>query len=180
MRYTGRLLQLSLILVLSTGVSCTTGEVGTTEPSVQGSESNWVPAPPGSIDTITVANLLICSEQRYEKTTARVGPKGAKISVGRHVLTIPAGALSKNVTITAEQVTGAVNSVRLSPDGLRFATPARLRLEYRNCDSIQPKKRVAYTDELLKVLELPPSEDYPEYEYVTAEIDHFSRYAVAY
>ncbi|HET6778501.1 MAG TPA: hypothetical protein VFH26_06410 [Gemmatimonadales bacterium] len=180
MRYTRRLLQLSLILALGTGVSCSTGEVGTTEPSVPVSESVGLPAPPGSIDTITVANLLVCSEQRYEKTTARVGPKGAKIGVGRHLLTIPAGALSKNVTITAEQVTGAVNSVRLSPEGLRFATPASLRLEYRNCASVRPKKRVAYTDELLKVLELPPSEDYPEYEYVTAEIDHFSRYAVAY
>jgi hypothetical protein len=162
------------------GLSCAPGDFAPTEASVPVSESVGMPVPPGSIDTITVANLLLCSEQRYEKTTKRVGPKGDKIGFGRHVLTIPEGALSKNVTITVEQLTGSVNSVRLSPEGLRFAKPARLRLEYRNCRSVQADKRVAYTDEQLKVLELPPSEDYPEYEYVTAEIDHFSRYAVAY
>ena len=180
MRSYSRWPSLSILLVLVGGLSCAPGDLAPTEASVPVSESIGLPAPPGSIDTITTANLLLCSEQRYEKTTKRVGPKGDKIGVGRHVLTIPAGALSKNVTIVAEQLTGSVNSVRLSPDGLRFAKPARLRLEYRNCASIRPKKRVAYTDELLRVLELPPSEDYPEYEYVTAEIDHFSRYAVAY
>jgi hypothetical protein len=180
MRLHRRWPSLSILLAFVVGVSCTPGDLGPTEASVPASESIGLPAPPGSIDTITTANLLFCSEQRYEKTTKRVGPKGDKIGFGRHVLTIPEGALSKNVTIVAEQLTGSVNSVRLSPDGLRFAKPARLRLEYGNCPSIRQEKRVAYTDELLRVLELPPSEDYPEYEYVTAEIEHFSRYAVAY
>jgi hypothetical protein len=180
MRSHSRWLSLSIPLALVVGLGCAAGDFAPTEASAPVIESVGLPAPSGSIDTVTVASLLLCSEQRYEKTTKRVGPKGDKIGVGRHVLTIPAGALSKNVTITAEQLTGEVNSVRLSPDGLRFAKPARLRLEYRNCASVRPDKRVAYTDELLRVLELPPSEDYPEYEYVTAEIDHFSRYAVAY
>ncbi|HZN96666.1 MAG TPA: hypothetical protein VFB61_02965, partial [Gemmatimonadales bacterium] len=93
---------------------------------------------------------------------------------------IPRGALSSRVTITVEQVTGPVNSVRLSPEGLQFARPVRLTLEYRNCAATRLRKRVAYTDELLRILEMPSSEDYPKYDYVTGEIDHFSRYAVAY
>jgi hypothetical protein len=96
------------------------------------------------------------------------------------VLEIPRGALSKNVRIKAEQIRGGTSSVRFSPEGLRFAKPARLLLSYRDCASVKLPKRVAYTNELLRILELPLSQDYPKYEYVTGAIDHFSRYAVAY
>ncbi|HEX6435181.1 MAG TPA: hypothetical protein VFZ87_13110 [Gemmatimonadales bacterium] len=180
MRYTRRLLQLSLILVLSTGVSCTAGELATTEPSVPVSEAIALPAPPGSIDTITVANLLLCSEQRYLKTSKVVGPKGDKIKVGSHVLTIPAGALSQDVTIVAEQLTGSVNSVRFTPEGLTFATPAELLMSYTNCEAVGLPQKVVYTDERLKLLELLRSDDKPQTKTVTSPIDHFSRYAVAY
>jgi hypothetical protein len=42
------------------------------------------------------------------------------------------------------------------------------------------KKRVVYTDELLKILQLLPSKDATRSRTVTGKIDHFSRYAVAY
>ena len=168
--------RLSAILVLAFGLSCTPS--GPSEPSAPTSDTpGQVTIAPGILLTPT---LLSCSPQRYLVTTKQAGPNGAKIKVGGHVLTIPAGALSEDVTIVAEQLTGSVNSVRLSPEGLQFAKPARLTLEYRNCRSTRQEKRVAYTDELLRILDLPPSEDYPNYDYVTAKIDHFSRYAVAY
>jgi hypothetical protein len=171
---------LSILVALIVGVSCTSGDLGPTEAAVPASESIGLRAPPGSIDTITVANLLLCSEQRYAKTTTRVGPNGAKIRVGSHVLTIPAGALSQDVTIVAEQITGSVNSVRFSPEGLTFAAPAQLEMSYSNCQSVAPPKKVVYTDEHLKVLELLNSSDKARTQTVTSPIEHFSRYAVAY
>jgi hypothetical protein len=166
---------LGLLLVLSAGVSCTTGEKALTEPSLaSGETAERVEISP------TLSVLLLCEPQAYVTATKRIGPQGGLLRFGRHSLEVPRGALASHVTITAEQVSGAVNSVRLSPEGLRFAKPARLTLDYKNCADTQVAKRVAYTDELLRILEMPSSADYPRYDYVTGEIDHFSRYAVAY
>jgi hypothetical protein len=165
---------LSLLLVLMLGVSCTTGDSTPTEMSLTEGD-----ALRPSVEPLMV-ELLVCEAQRYEKASKTIGREGGSLRFGRHRLEIPPGALASRVTITAEQVTGPVNSVRLSPEGLRFARPARLTLEYKNCADTRQAKRVAYTDELLRILEMPASEDYPKYEYVTGEIDHFSRYAVAY
>jgi hypothetical protein len=96
------------------------------------------------------------------------------------VLTIPEGALGQRVTIQAEQMRGSVNSVRLSPEGLRFAKPAQLTMSYRNCALVLLPKRIAYTTELLKVIQLLPSLDLFGSKVVTSPIDHFSRYVVAY
>ena len=93
---------------------------------------------------------------------------------------IPAGALSRNYTIRAEQVTHRVNSVRFSPEGLKFAKPAKLTLSYSNCSPLLLLKRVVYTDELLRILELIPSLDNLRTKTVTGDIRHFSRYAVAW
>jgi hypothetical protein len=166
---------LGSLLVLLLGVSCTTGESAPTEPPVVVSQSV---KRPGISPVMPV--LLLCEPQQYVSASQRIGPEGGSLRFGRHRLEIPRGALTSRVTITAEQVTGPVNSVRLSPEGLQFAKPAHLTLEYRNCAATGVAKRVAYTDELLQILEMPSSEDYPKYEYVTGEIDHFSRYAVAY
>jgi hypothetical protein len=100
--------------------------------------------------------------------------------VGTHRLVIPAGALSTPVKISAEQVTGRVNSVRFSPDGLKFAKPATLTLSYANCSPLLLVKRVVYTNELLGILELLPSLDDLRTKTVSAPIRHFSRYAVAW
>jgi hypothetical protein len=166
---------LRLLLLLMLGVSCTTGDGTPTEISL--TEGAALEGP--SVEPLMI-ELVVCEAQRYEKSSKTIGREGGSLKIGRHRLEIPRGALASRVTITGEQVIGPVNSVRLSPEGLRFAKPARLTLDYRNCLSIPQEKRVAYTDELLRILELPSSEDYPDYEYVTAEIDHFSRYAVAY
>jgi hypothetical protein len=128
----------------------------------------------------SVTDLLTCSPQSYDKTVQTVGPSGGVIEVGRHRLVIPRGALSQSVKITAEQVSGSTNSVRFSPEGLRFERPAALTMSYKNCAVNLLSKKIVYTDERLSVLELLFSADYPKYDYVTSPIDHFSRYAVAY
>jgi hypothetical protein len=164
-----------LLLVLMLGVSCTTGDSAPTEAPLASGETVGRRG-----DSSLASELLVCEPQQYAVAKQTLGPDGGSLTIGRHRLEIPRGALTAKVTITGEQVSGSVNSVRLSPDGLRFAKPARLILSYRNCTSVASAKRVAYTSELLEVLELPASEDYPKYEYVSGEINHFSRYAVAY
>jgi hypothetical protein len=136
--------------------------------------------PPDSGSTPDKSTLLLCQVQEYAVTTAVIGPQGGQIDVGNHSLTIPQNALSQDVTITAEQVAGSVSSVRLSPEGLRFAVPAELFLSYNNCATVQGLKRVVYTDETLNILELTPSLDITASSRVRGLINHFSRYAVAY
>ena len=182
MRYTRRLLQLSLILILSTGVGCTSGGFGTTEPSLEQSnespEPSWVIGTPDS--PFISVRLLSCSPQGYAVSSKVIGSKGGRISVGSHSLEIPQGALSQPVTIVAEQITGSTNSVRFGPEGLRFARPAALTLSYANCLMVPAAKHIVYTDDQLKVLELLKSSDRARTKTVTSPIDHFSRYAVAY
>jgi hypothetical protein len=77
-------------------------------------------------------------------------------------------------------VSGKVNSVRFSPEGLKFASPAVLTMGYQNCALVLLPKRIVYTSELLKVLDILRTTDLFGSKSVTAPIDHFSRYAVAY
>jgi hypothetical protein len=139
----------------------------------------------GTLDNLASAlknlHLLSCSPQPYAVTTKVIGPQGGVITVGTHRLTIPAGALSRSVTIKAEQMTGNVNSVRFSPEGLQFSKPATLELSYKNCSLLLGVvKRVAYTDERLRILELIPSLDLLNLRTVKGTVRHFSRYAVAW
>jgi hypothetical protein len=134
----------------------------------------------GILNTIQNLHLLSCSPQPYATRTQVVGVNGGTIFVGTHKLVIPAGALDRNYTIRAEQVTNRVNSVRFFPDGLRFAKPVKLTLSYSNCSPLLLLKRVVYTDELLRILELIPSLDNIRTQTVTGDIRHFSRYAVAW
>jgi hypothetical protein len=181
-----RMTALFLAAVLAAGVSCTSDDsLGPSAPAgaspvteVQGQQSDLILG--GILNTLQNLHLLGCSPQPYASTTQVVGVNGGTIYVGTHKLVIPAGALSRNYTIRAEQVTHRVNSVRLSPEGLRFAKPAKLTLSYSNCSPLLLLKRVVYTDELLRILELIPSLDDLRTKTVTGDIRHFSRYAVAW
>jgi len=173
-----RFVALALTAALTVAVACTTADdnLGPSEaPPIQPSASLL-----GGLLSLNDLHLLACSAQPYAIKTQTVGSAGGTILVGTHRLTIPAGALASPVKITAEQVTGRVNSVRFRPDGLKFAKPATLRLSYANCSSLLLLKRVVYTNELLGILELLPSLDDLRTKTVSAPIRHFSRYAVAW
>jgi hypothetical protein len=132
----------------------------------------------GAVNTL----LLNCKPLSYSKTTAIIGTAGGTLRFGPHTLVVPSGALQSNVKITAEVVSDNVNSVRFSPEGLQFAKNAALTLSYSNCfgaGMLLPKK-VAYTSELLSILEVLTSTDFPGPQKVTGKLKHFSRYAVAY
>jgi hypothetical protein len=171
-RWNRSFLVVSLLAALTVGVSCSTSE-SPVAPSVEPSAS--------LIGTVlSVTDLLTCRAQPYAVVTQQVGPSGGTLVVGEHRLVIPRGALSRTVVIKGEQLPGSVNSVRFSPEGLRFATPAQLTMSYRNCLVVLLPKRIAYTTELLKVLRLLPSRDLFGPKTVTSPLDHFSRYVVAY
>jgi hypothetical protein len=196
-----RLVVLLSSMALSALLSCTSGELplatqldGDTTvvatPPEQGPTQPVDTAPPAPVDTTPApvdssgpllnSTLLTCRPQAYAVTTAVIGPKGGLIMFGNHALKIYEGALTENVTITAEQVEGTVNSVRFSPEGLKFAVPAVLSLSYKNCDNVRHWKSIVYTDESLKILEPTLSYDFSNSSQVRGLIYHFSRYAVAY
>jgi hypothetical protein len=189
---------LGLALLLATGVGCTSDSsneaLGPSTEQQQSPSFGLIGDLTGGLtNTVTdltgtvvgtlggVTDLLLCSPQRYAVTTQSIGPRGGVIRVGSHVLQIPGNAVSKNVKITAEQISGKTNSVRFSPEGLRFQKPATLTMSYENCALVLLQKKIVYTDENLKILEvLKASLDLFKKKTVTAPIDHFSRYVVAY
>ena len=182
-RWPRRMTVLFLAATLTAGVSCTSDDaLGPSDPA--GSEMAGTDQDAlllgGLLKSLTDLRLLGCSTQPYVSVTKVVGTAGGTIVVGTHKLVIPAGALTRSYTIRAEQVQYRVNSVRFSPEGLKFAKPAKLTMIYGKCSPLLVLKRVVYTDELLRILELIPSIDNLASKTVTGDIRHFSRYAVAW
>jgi hypothetical protein len=190
---------LGLTLALLVGLSCTSSDGAFTGPS----EPEPAQEPSQDLSSLTdglggllggttdllggaigglleITDLLTCSRQEYVSVEETIGPKGGTIRVGDHVLVIPKNALSRKVKIRAEQMRGSTNSVRFSPDGLRFEKRAVLTMSYKNCVIVLLPKTIVYTTEKFKVLEVLLSLDLFRQKTVTAPIDHFSRYAVAY
>jgi len=174
----------ALLLASALGIaSCTPGEGGIAGPSAP-EPSQLLSSGGGLLGTGIGSGLLACTPLPYAVTTQTVGRLGGSLVVGPHTLTIPAGALTGSVAITAEAPVGTVNSVRLLPEGLHFAPgiPARLTLSYANCPvtaQLLPK-RIAYTTDLLQILSYLASVDDLLGKRVTAKLEHFSRYAVAW
>ena len=148
--------------------------------------SNLVTAPPAADEEALLGGLLSglvsCTPLPYDSVSQVVGPAGGVVTVGPHQLTIPAGALDSTVTITAAIVPGNVNAVSFGPQGLRFIKRVDLRLSYANCGPLAQliPKRVAYTSDLLAILEIVPSLDDLGSATITGRLKHFSDYAVAW
>jgi hypothetical protein len=186
---------LVLVLLLGAGVGCSNDALGPSSEHRQpaspsfGLIGNLTGGLTGTVDDITtnivgtlgsVTDLLVCSPESYTKTTETIGPEGGLIRVGRHSLLIPAGALDRDTEIIAEQIRGSTNSIRFSPEGLVFQRPAVLTMSYENCALVLVRKKIVYTGEDLKIREILRSLDLFRARIVSAPIDHFSRYAVAW
>jgi hypothetical protein len=192
MKWSRRFTTLALAFALAAGLSCTTSD--STAPLAPSSEqqtpsfgligdltnvtTDLTSTVVGTLGSVT--DLLTCSAQPYAVTTQSIGPNGGVLKVGSHSLQIPGNALSSTVLITAEQISGSTNSVRFSPEGLQFQKPATLTMSYENCALVLLQKKIVFTSEKLKILEVLGSLDLFRSKTVTAPIDHFSRYAVAY
>ena len=165
---------LATALFLASGLtSCSAIDSPTAPPAAANSAELRLPL---------LSGLLACEPQPYARQVQVVGPTGGTIRVGGHTLVIPAGALSTSVTITAEAPSDVVASVRFQPEGLRFQRPATLTLDYSSCPlgRLQILKRVAYTTDRLDILSFLLSRDDLLRMRVSADLEHFSRYAVAW
>lgn len=126
-------------------------------------------------------DLLRCEPREYEGDAAIIGPQGGTLHIGDHELVIPRGALTEEQLIVGEASTSSLVDVEFQPEGLTFQRPAQLTLSYKNCDvPANLDLLMAYLGVGNKILEFPASEDYRSYSEVSGEINHFSRYAVAY
>ena len=142
-------------------------------------KEQWKRAHPG-VKGGPEIQLLRCEPRDYEAAAEIIGPQGGTIKVGEHQLVIPAGALAQEELIVAEAPTSSLVDLSFGPHGLQFARSARLTLSYKGC--VRPTSSdlmVAYIQGN-QILELPPSLDRKADDAVDAEIDHFSRYAVAW
>ncbi|MCO4764226.1 MAG: hypothetical protein KC502_22125 [Myxococcales bacterium] len=114
------------------------GASGDKDAGVGGSDANEDDAVKSSGDAATAGDT---STQLPTAVTVTVGPKGATLKIEGAELTIGSGALAKEVKISMHAVqvstltggaTGLVGkatfAVRLQPHGLKFATPATLKL----------------------------------------------------
>jgi len=132
--------------------------------------------------TVENTGLLKCSPLPEATATATVGPSGGVIEVGPHKLSIPPGALTEWVAITAVAPSDKVNRVHFEPAGLEFQRAAALTMSYKNCNllgSLAPK-RIAYVSDALVILEYLLSVDDVYAKKVTGQLHHFSDYAVAW
>jgi len=180
------------LALLTVGSACDRSPTEPPQPAALSASRVGPITRPGKPRHATV--LVPCSALPDQSVTEAIGPEGGSITVGPHVLFIPAGALKKRVSITANihsrprGLTGRqglqVNAVGFQPK-LKFQTPAYLVMSYANCNrantaSLYPK-HIAYANAALNViLENVASDDYPDAMLVTAGIDHFSNYAVAW
>jgi len=143
------------------------------------------PTPDASLigDLLRPTGLLQCSALPAASATQTIGPAGGSITVGPHVLKIPAGALSQLTTITATlDVNRGVNGIRFQPEGLQFASSAYLTMSYANCNLLGRllPKRIAYTNNLLDILSYLLSVDNLFTKKVTGQVRHFSEYVIAW
>ena len=125
-------------------------------------------------------DLLRCQPQPFAGDAEVIGPDGGALKIGPHSLVIPKGALDHEVLLTGVAPTSELIQVQFGPHGLQFQAPAQLTLSYEQC--MRPDKftyRIVYVEDR-RVLEFPPSLDDKTLKKVTAPIEHFSGYMIAY
>jgi len=172
-----RLLNIALVLgVVGVAASCGTDNTPT--------GVGPIPTQPDLLlgELLQPTGLLSCRPLPFAQSSATIGPEGGVIAVGPHKLVVPPFALSQRVTITATAPVGTVNLVEFEPHGLRFNRSAMLTMSYSNCSllGVLLPKRIAYTNDLLQILEYLLSLDDLLGKKVTGRVNHFSGYAIAW
>jgi hypothetical protein len=143
-------------------------------------------APAFILSSLTGAQVSLpsCDVLPAASVSGSFDQSGGVLQVGPHTLVIPSGALDGAVTITGSIKPDSINSIHFEPEGLQFRRPALLTMSYANCQIVRPLRRplrIVYTDDLLStLLEILPSMDESSSKAVSANLKHFSQYAVAY
>jgi hypothetical protein len=170
-------------LILMGGLSCSTDQ-GTAPSGTAAQPQFGLLDNGGLLGTGLLKGLMTCTPMPYDSSSVVIGPAGGSIDAGANVLVVPRGALNSNVRISMAAPRDSVNSVRFYPEGLHFndGRPAVLTMSYANCSllaRLAPKK-IVYTSENLRILNILLSLDNILRKTVSAPVEHFSRYAVAY
>jgi hypothetical protein len=149
-----------------------------TGPSQQVSETAVASASLSPLGTVAS-----CTAQPYAKATKVIGPQGGQLQAGKHKFTVPAGALLGSVQVTMETVSGTTRSVRFSPEGLVFHPlhQPTLKLDSKGCKlPLGKKAKVAWTTEQLLILQILRTSTDSVNATANADLQHFSRYALAW
>jgi hypothetical protein len=165
----------------SSPTSSTTSSTALT-PRPGAPEADLIGSLTGSLTNTVQGILLKCTPMPEYTATQVIGPAGGTMVIGPHTFTVPRGALSSTVTITADAPHDNLNRIVFGPQGLTFSTPASLTMSYANCQglgSLLPK-RIAYTNDLLQILSFLTSIDNIFTHKVTGQVNHFSEYAIAW
>jgi hypothetical protein len=123
--------------------------------------------------------VAVCKQQKEAWATAQIGSRGGRVSVGGTTLTVPPGALRTTIAITAHVLPTTSARIQFLPEGLQFAVPATLSIPYAKCETPLFGVGVVYV-QADTVTEVEPSTNHPVLKFVTAQISHFSSYAVAF
>ncbi|MEO8879764.1 MAG: hypothetical protein ABI446_05160 [Gemmatimonadaceae bacterium] len=112
--------------------------------------------------------------------SARIGPQGGTLDLGAgNTVHFPQGALLTDTTIIAHVPAGTTARVFFTPEGLQFPVPALVTLTYSTCITPSSLLSIVYL-QADTVSEVRPTITNPTSKTVTATINHFSSYAVAY
>jgi hypothetical protein len=155
--------------------------IGASAPQV----GNTVPQDHDTARTVARNAALVskCRPLKAEAVNRRIGPAGGSLVIGPHTLTVPPGALSREVMIHAKIAGGkSVNVVEFKPDGLVFQIPAVLTMSYANCDreGRTSALAIAVVDDTLGVVDYIPSSDDAATGTVTGDVPDLTNYAVAW
>jgi hypothetical protein len=165
---------------------------------------------PSAPNDLLQVDIAACAPSLADSISQVIGVGGGTISLGSQTLVVPAGALSSDVSILMQILPDSASSVLLEPQGLTFAAgkPAVLTLSFDQClvpsplvaslngnhhnhhnhghhhghsgSPVPADMQVVYTTDALQILELLPSVVDSVSGNVSAELSHFSRYAVAW
>lgn len=124
--------------------------------------------------------LAPCNIPRDVWVSARIGPKGGTLDLGEgNTVYFPPGALHTDTAIVAHIPAGNTARVFFTPEGLHFPVPAVVTLNYSACITPSSLLAIVYL-QADTVSEVEPTITNPTSQTVTATINHFSSYAVAY
>ena len=143
--------------------------------------STHLPGPKtGATEGTDQAAFVWCEQQGPASASAEIGPSGGVIAVGRARLTLPPGALTTTVHITAT-ASGADDAVvTFQPSGLQFKKPAALQFDVTGCAVSGDAPDIVYLNDEGVIVERIEAVYSNYWRMVAAPVDHFSAYALAW
>jgi len=167
--------------------------VGLQAPTLAAARSKATTSTASTTSTTSKKTGLVACSQTYDSVTKVIGPLGATLQVGHHILVVHPLALTGTVSITAVAPADTVRWVRFHPDGLVFQPTvdgwsALLYTNYKDCGvpTTQTVRLAQVSDALAIEVYLPTyvqSRKNPwsqANQYVVGLLEHFSNYAVAW